>query len=553
MEGDPGHPRFARLGQGREERADSISMSTTLCNKEVVPVVVETARVREKGPGPQQTYGQIIKSSALIGGSSVITIGLGIVRAKAMALLLGPAGVGLLGIYSSIADLARTVAGMGINSSGVRQIAEATATGDVQRIARTVTTLRRVALLLGFLGALMLVIFCVPVSRLSFGDNRHVAEVAWLGLAVLFGAVSSGQMALVQGMRRIGDLARVNILGSFYGLLVSLPLIYLYGKSGVVPSLVCAAGLGITVSWWYSRKITVPRMPMRLVDISDEVAALLRLGFVFMASGFMTMAVGYLVRIIVLRRLGEAEAGYYQSAWTLGGLYVSFILQAMAADFFPRLTAVANDNAECNRLVNEQAEVGLLIGGPGVLGTLTFAPLIIQVFYSSKFGPAVEILRWICLGMTLRVAAWPMGYIPVARGARKIFFWAEVGGNLMQVGLVWLGVLRFGLNGTGIGFFASYALFSLCVYAIVRSMSGFRWSAANKRIGLLYGVMITVVFISWYFLPRYVMVGLGALLTIFASIYSLKWLCQLVPYERLPRLVQQAVRLLGLQPRSRRD
>src|SRR5438552_16507974 len=79
---------------------------------------------------PKNTYGQILKSSALIGGSSVVRIGLGFVRNKAMTLILGPEGFGLLGIYQSIADLGQAVAGMGLNSSGVRQIAEAVGTGD---------------------------------------------------------------------------------------------------------------------------------------------------------------------------------------------------------------------------------------------------------------------------------------------------------------------------------------------------------------------------------------------------------------------------------------
>ena len=57
----------------------------------------------------------------------------------------------------------------------------------------------------------------------------------------------------------------------------------------------------------------------------------------------------------------------------------------MGADFYPRLTAVADDHKECNRLVNEQAEVGLLLAGPGVIATLTFAPLVIWLFYSSAF------------------------------------------------------------------------------------------------------------------------------------------------------------------------
>jgi PST family polysaccharide transporter len=92
----------------------------------------------------------------LIGGSSAFNVGFRLIRAKIMALILGPKGIGLLCIYWAVASLASSVAGMGINNSGVRQIAEATSTGDTLRIARTVTVLRRVALCCGGLGALLL-------------------------------------------------------------------------------------------------------------------------------------------------------------------------------------------------------------------------------------------------------------------------------------------------------------------------------------------------------------------------------------------------------------
>ena len=79
-------------------------------------------------------------------------------------------------------------------------------------------------------------------------------------------------------------------------------------------------------------------------------------------------------------------------------------------------------------------------------------------------------------------------------------------------------------------------------------MSGFRWSAANKEIGLLYGVLIGVVFVAWYFLPRPLMVVSGTGITLLAGIYSLKKLCTLVPLERLPRLAQRLIVLLRLAP-----
>jgi PST family polysaccharide transporter len=81
------------------------------------------------------SHRQILKSSAIIGGSTVITIGLRIVRTKVMAILLGPAGIGLEGILDSIIQLARTMACLGLESSGVRQIAEVNGKSDQRIVA----------------------------------------------------------------------------------------------------------------------------------------------------------------------------------------------------------------------------------------------------------------------------------------------------------------------------------------------------------------------------------------------------------------------------------
>src|SRR6266849_7680308 len=170
---------------------------------------------QEQGAPPEKhSYGQILKSSALVGGSSAVNIALGIVRTKAMALLLGPAGFGLFGLYGSIANLTQSVAGMGVNSSGVRQIAEAVASDNAERIAVTTVVLRRTSILLGLLGALFLVLFSKQVSILTFGTSQHAGAISLLSLVVFFQLVSAGQSALIQGMRRIFDLAKLGVLGA---------------------------------------------------------------------------------------------------------------------------------------------------------------------------------------------------------------------------------------------------------------------------------------------------------------------------------------------------
>jgi antigen flippase len=496
----------------------------------------------------KNTYGQILKSSAIIGGSSVMNIGFGIIRTKALAVLLGPAGVGVMGLYVSISDMARNIAGMGMNSSGVRQIAEAMGTGDTLRIARMVTVLRRMAFLLGAVGALALVIFSKPVARMTFGDDHHAGAVALLSLCVLFATISGGQGAVVQGARRVGDLARMSVWGAFYGTVFSIPIIYFMGQRGVVPFLVCVAAMGIVTSWWYARKIKVERVQIRMREIAGEASELLKLGFVFMASAFMTLGAAYLIRIIVLRKIGLEAAGFYQAAWTLGGIYVGFILQAMGADFYPRLTAVAHDNPECNRLANEQAEVGLLLAGPGLLGTLTFAPLVIHFFYSAKFGPAVEILRWICVGMMSRVVTWPMGFIIIAKGNSNIFFWTELLANLANVGLAYVFISLFGIGGAGMAFFGMYVLYGPVVWLVVRRLSGFRWSAANKRIGSVLGALIAATFLAEYCLPQIGAALVGTVATVLVGFWSLRILCSLALAERFPPFVRKLLALFRLMP-----
>ena len=496
----------------------------------------------------KRSYGEILKSSALIGGASLLNLVLGLIRTKAVALILGPAGVGLLGLYGSVSELMRSVAGLGINTSGVRQIAEAVGSGDTGRVARTVTTLRRVAFCSGALGAVFLLIFSRPISWLTFGDYRHTGWVALLALAVFFGDISQGQAALVQGMRRIADLARMNVLGAFYGTLFSIPIIYFYREQGVVPSLVCVAAMGILTSWWYARKVKVVQVSMTMRLVLGEVGALLKLGLVFMASGLMGMGSAYLVRIIVLHKIDLEAAGFFQSAWNLGGYYIAFILQAMGADFYPRLTAVANNNTECNQLVNEQAQVGLLLAGPGVLATLTFAALVINVLYSAEFGPAVEILRWICLGMMVRAISWPLGFVLVAKAKRRLFFWSELVSNLLFVGLVWMCVPTFGLKGAGIASFVVSVLNCLGIYIIVRHLSGFRWSVANLRLALFFVPLVAAVFVGWYLLPRTAAVIFGAVVTGGTGIYSIKTICGLVSLDRFPRSVRRLLEVLKLVP-----
>jgi len=431
---------------------------------------------------------------------------------------------------------------MGVSSSGVRQIAEAAGSDDKERIARTATVLKRVSVVLGMIGAVLLVIISPQVSALTFGHREHAVAVALLSIAVFLRVLSGGQGALIQGMRCIASLAKMNVLGAALGTIVTIPIVYFFREQGIVTSLIAIGGASLAMSWWYTRQIDVPAVSVPTAEIWHETSALLKLGYAFMASGLMMMGSAYAVRTFILHRVGMEATGLYQSAWTLGGLYVGFILQAMAADFYPRLTAVVHDNSACNRLVNEQAQVGILLAGPGIIATLAFAPLVIAVFYNANFSGAVETLRWICLGVALRVITWPMGYIIVARSEQAIFFWTELAWTLLTLALTWKCIEYLGLVGAGVAFFGAYVFHGCLIYFIVRRLSGFRWSADSRRTVQMFLGMVALVMGSFYILPVYGALALGAAMLILITTHSVRVLLSLVRKDRLPSPVQQLFR-----------
>lgn len=110
--------------------------------------------------------------------------------------------------------------------------------------------------------------------------------------------------------------------------------------------------------------------------------------------------------------------------------------------------------------------------------------------------------------MALRIISWPMGFIILAKGAQNFVFWSGLAWTVVYLGLAWVCVNAFGLNGTGIAFFLSYVFHCFLIYAIVRPLSGFRWSAANIRTGLLFLSVIAVVFCGFYLLPPLLAAGI---------------------------------------------
>jgi len=473
----------------------------------------------------RSSYRDILRSSSIIGGASVINIIIGIVKVKVLAVLLGPAGVGLMGLYQNIMGMGATLAGCGIGSSGVRQLAASA--GEASTLAIVRRTLWLSNLILGLAGMAVLWSLREPVALWVFGDTAHASEVGWLGLGVLLTLIAGSQTALLQGLRRIGDLARVSIISAFSGAALGILLVYWLGQAGVLWFVLTAPAVSILVAGYYAARLPRPQTPHDWQAIGQQWQAMLKLGIPLMAAGLLTLATQLAVRSIILREHGLDASGYFQAAWAISMTYIGFVLGAMATDYYPRLTTAINDHSQARRLVNEQAEMALLLSGPVLLAMITLAPWVIHLLYGASFAPATEVLRWQILGDILKVASWPMGFILLAQGRGGIFIATELTWNVVYLGAIILGIQEWGLVIAGVGFLIAYLIFYGVVAVAAYRLIGFKLARRNGLVTLL---LLLAGGLIMYLAEQSTGAGyaVGLLATLAASVYSLRRLNGLV-------------------------
>lgn len=454
------------------------------------------------------SYRQILRSSSIIGGASVINILIGLVRTKVVAMVLGPAGVGLIGLLQSLMATAATVSALGLGTVGTRQISEAAGRGDLQAISAARRALFWGTLLLATLGGLLFWGMRLILATSVMNDPALAGVVGWLGLGVALTVITGTQGALLRGLRKIGDIARISVYAALLSSALGVSALLAWGEQGLLIFVLSAPFASFVLGHWYVAKLPRVEHPTTLRAMAGQWKTLARLGAAFMVTGVVVTVGHLMVRTLVQRQLGADALGYFQASWAIAMTYIGFVLGAMGTDFYPRLAAVIHDHEATNRLVNEQSEVALLLAGPIFLAMLGLAPWVIELLYSSAFGDAVVVLRWQVLGDVLKIVSWPLGIIILAAGDSRTYMLTESLAITAFVGLTWIGLPLLGIEATGVAFLAMYVLYLPLVYWLAWRRTGFLWER-GVFVQFVFLLLLALVVFSAAAWSKWLGAGLG--------------------------------------------
>lgn len=428
----------------------------------------------------EKSYRTILRSSSVIGAAQLVNVVTNLIKIKFVAVLLGAAGVGLAGLFGSLMQTASTIAGMGFATVGTRQVAAADGEDGGIALNRIRRSLMWGTIILALAGGAGFWLARQWVAEFALGDTTRADEVGWLGLGVALSVAAGSQSAMLTGLRRIGDLARLQLMAGVSAAIIGVLAIWQLGEPGVIVMVLVAPAVTFLLGHWFVARLPQQAGPrLRFGDFSRDFRTLAGLGFAVMISALAGIFSQTLVRVLVQQELGMAALGNFQAAFTISVTYLGFVLGAMGTDYFPRLSAVIGEPQSAARLVNEQTEIALLLCGPVLVTLIGVAPWVIPLLYSSDFAHSVDVLRWFLLADILKVISWPLGFALLAGGAGRPYFFAELTGAAVFVAAAYMLLPLWGVSGAGFAALALYAVYLPLVLWLVRSRLGqFGWSSA---------------------------------------------------------------------------
>ncbi|MFR7824712.1 MAG: oligosaccharide flippase family protein [Odoribacter splanchnicus] len=441
------------------------------------------------------SYKDILKSFSIVGSAQIVNIVIGILRTKLFAVFLGPTGVGLLGLFQSIVDIIKNVTGLGLNVSAVKFVAEANAEKDNELVSAIIAILKKWGIITGLAGTIITISLNAPLSEFTFGNSLYRFPIIALSTTLFFTSVAQMYLGILQGLREMKHFVLASVWGYLLGFLITIPMVYFGGQNSVVYVIIINSVTLFLSTNYYFRKIKYRYIKNSFSEVLRKGKKIVQLGSYMTFTTIVATLTLYIIRQYILTHDSMEGVGIFQASWSLAIIYIGIILNAMGADYYPRLAMISDNDSRLNILTNEQTMVTLLIGSPVVILMLLFMPVSVRILYSESFL-GITIFQWMIIGVFSKLLTQPLGYVLLVKekGIKYI-----VSSSSWYVGYILCVIFTWklwGIETLGISFLLVSLLDIVITYFLAYQTIHFLWSRGNKIIIGFYAFFSLFAFCS---------------------------------------------------------
>lgn len=465
-------------------------------------------------------YKSAFKATAIFGGVEIITILVSVFRNKLAAIWIGAAGLGIMSLLNSLVHLVHSFSNLGLQSSAVKEIARVKGENDDLRLATTIKSISWWVYAGSIVGVVLTILLSPILSRMMFDSSDYTIQIILVSSVVLIQALYRQNNAILQGCRRIKDMAKSNIVASVLSLIAVVPILYFFRVDGIASTIIISAAVSFLVTSFFVHKLKLPKVSISTKDRIHFGMPVVKLGIMMAISSMSSYLMLFITKIVITNWGDIADVGLYQAGWALNGHYLGMVFTAMSKDYFPRMSQVASDDHAMKSMLNEQAEIAVLILAPLISGMILLMPWCIKLLYSSEFLTIVNMASLLMIGSLIKAGSWAISYIFLAKGDGKTFMINEILSAVLGLPLYMLGYHMFGLTGIGYAFIAHYFLYFIIVCVVSQRKYNIHYTLNFWRLFLLLIIGVIALYLSTLYFPQYIVWILVGMILLY-SLYEL--------------------------------
>jgi PST family polysaccharide transporter len=407
-----------------------------------------------------------------------------LVRTKVIAVVLGPAGVGLVSVIDQFVQMMLQLSAFAIPFAAIKILSQAHSE-SAEKFRATYATLLRLLLILGSVGAALgIMLISWRPSWVSTTFAAHIPLVA-IGLLALPAMILHGFFRNVPAaaMRPITsavwDVVTAAILGGLAIVGILLFSVPGYFVGGLVGCVILSASYYLYFMHRFRLSMTGgPTSSIR--RLLKDNPSFVELSLTSYAVAFVTPFALFIVRATVLESFGIATAGLLQAAIGIS-LAINLVLNPLNGLL---LTPLVNRMIAGSRKHLEAEEFQRKLLLPLALVMLLpslFPDLVIVGLYSFQFVEAAHVLYWFVLSQAMMQIAGVYNALMIGLDRMKACAIVAVVGTAANAALAILLVPPLGLLGAGIAAFTSTSLLALGTFVYLRAREGFK---IGRAVGL---------------------------------------------------------------------
>lgn len=397
---------------------------------------------------------KLISTTLYSGLITLVKMASGFISTKVVAMFVGAAGVATIGAFGNFLNIVLAFANGAIQTGVVKYTAEYKDDKDLSR--RLFSTSFRISVLCSSVVGILLLLFAHWISIWIFSTAQYDTIVRVLGITIVFYALNSLLISVLNGKGLIKIFSVVNMVGSLLGLGLTCALVYFYQVQGALLALILSQTIIFFVSLAivYKRKLVVYEISWNGYDkgIAKKLSSYSLMAIVTA----MTVPVSQiLIRNMVTDQLGIDSAGIWQGMIRISDAYLMIINTALTTYYLPKLSSLQTKEEIRKELYNGfKIIMPLVIVSCIVIYLLRF--FVIRLLYTPDFYVMEELFIWQLAGDIFKIAAFLLAFLMLAKALSKVYIITEIIFSLSYIILTYFLTPKYGIKGATIAFCVNY-------------------------------------------------------------------------------------------------